>query len=158
VDAGSIVDFATYLTGELYAVLLAHSILGRLARTGSAAASESDAAFARGVTRGVAEGELARDIFGARTLALTGELAPDLVSEWLSGLLIGREIRAARTWAHAGGGDTSRVRVIGSDALVDRYLRALSLVGIIAEPARPDAAAKGLHRIAHAMGLAPSLA
>lgn len=157
VDAGSIVDFATYLTGELYAVLLAHSILGRLAQTGLAASSESGAAFARGVMRGVAEGELAHDIFGARTLALAGELAPGEVSEWLSGLLIGREVRAARAWANSAGFDASHVRVIGSDMLVDRYLRALSLAGIIAEPARPHAAVRGLHCIARAIGLTPSL-
>lgn len=157
VDAGSIVDFATYVTGELYAVLLAHSILGRLAQTGLAAPSESDAAFVRGVTRGVAKGDLAHDVFGARTLVLAGELAPGEVSEWLSGLLIGREIRAARAWAQAAGFDASRVRVIGSDTLVDRYLRALSLAGIIAEAAQPDAAVRGLHCIARAMGLTPSL-
>jgi 2-dehydro-3-deoxygalactonokinase len=34
VDNGRLVEFATFMTGELYAVLLGHSILGRMAGSG----------------------------------------------------------------------------------------------------------------------------
>ena len=90
-------DFATYMTGEMHGVLLKHSILGRLAQP---AGPEPGPAFALGVTRGLGAGGLCHDLFGARTLVLIGELVPEEVSDWLSGLLIGREVRDARFWAH----------------------------------------------------------
>ena len=59
----------------------------------------------------------------------TGALASDDVADWLSGLLIGREIRAARAWALRAGIDPSIVRIIGSDALAERYELALGRRG-----------------------------
>ena len=151
VERGRIVDFTTFLTGELYAVLIDHSMLGRLA--GNEPGVFSRDAFSRGVARGLADGELSHDIFGARTLALTGALPPDDVADWLSGLLIGREIRGAREWALRAGIDPSIVRVIGSDALIQRYELALADAGVLAERGSGDAAALGLWRIAACAGI-----
>lgn len=151
VERHAIVDFATFMTGELYAVLLAHSILGRLAQP-AAAPGPPGPAFARGVAQGLGEGALSHLAFGARTLALTGGLAPPDVPDWLSGLLIGHELRHARAWADARGLATDRVRVIGSDALVARYLAALAQAGLRAEPGPPEAAVRGLLRIARHAG------
>ena len=151
VDHGRVVDFTTFMTGELYSVLLEHSMLGRLA-AGDPEALAQDA-FSRGAARGLQAGELAHDIFGARTLVLAGMLSPDDVADWLSGLLIGREIRAAREWATHAGADPGAVRVIGDGALAVRYELALADAGIVAETADPDAAAHGLWRIAVHAGL-----
>jgi 2-dehydro-3-deoxyphosphogalactonate aldolase len=74
------------------------------------------------------------------------------VPEWLSGFVIGREIRNARTWAQHAGDDASRVLVVGSDALATRYLTALEVSEIAATPGPVDAAAAGLYRIALAAG------
>jgi len=145
VRGGRIVEFVTYMTGEVYALLLAHSILGRMA--GPASASPR-AVFAKGVARGMESGGLLHQIFGARTLALAGELAADDVSDWLSGVLIGAEIRSARTWAQRFGDAATRVRVIGGDALTARYIAAFDQAGVDAHPASPDAAARGLVAIA----------
>ena len=147
VEHGRILAFRTYLTGELYAVLLANSILGRLALT-AANGERPGPAFARGVARGVAERALGHAIFGARTLALTGELAAQDVGDWLSGVLIGQEIADAQRWSGEQGVDAERVRLIGTDALVARYAEACALAGSIAEPGPADAAARGLFRIA----------
>lgn len=149
VEQGRIVDFATFMTGELFAVLLEHSILGRLARA-APLTIEPTAAFDRGLARGLEPGSLAHDAFGARTLALTGELAAADVGEWLSGLLIGREIHDARGWAAFG---MMPVCVIGNDALSARYAHALGFAGIAADRAPPDAAARGLWSIARVAGL-----
>jgi 2-dehydro-3-deoxygalactonokinase len=151
VEHGRIVDFATFMTGELYAVLIDHSMLGRLA--GHEPGRFARDAFSRGVARGLDEGELAHDLFGARTLALAGELESEEVADWLSGLLIGREIRAARAWAQRAGVDASIVRVIGSDALVERYDLALGDAGALAARGEADAAALGLWRIAQRAGM-----
>jgi 2-dehydro-3-deoxygalactonokinase len=150
VEGSVVLDFATFLTGELHEALLAHTILGRLADR--AAVGDAGAAFARGVARGLGAGTLLHDIFGARTLALMGELAPADVSEWLSGVLIGREIRNACVWAQRAGDDASRALVVGSDALTDRYVKALELADVHATRGPADAAAVGLYRIAVAAG------
>ena len=146
VEHGRIVDFTTFMTGELYAVLIDHSMLGRIA--GHEPGRLSREAFSQGVARGLDEGELSHDLFGARTLALYGELASEDVADWLSGLLIGREIRGARAWALRAGIDPSIVRIIGSDALAERYDLALGDAGVLARRASQDAAARGLWRIA----------
>ena len=80
--------------------------------------------------RGLGAGNLVHDVFGARTLALMGELAGADVADWLSGVMIGREVRNARTWAQRYGYDGARVRLIGEDALVARYAMALSQADI----------------------------
>jgi 2-dehydro-3-deoxygalactonokinase len=152
VASGRILDFMTFMTGELWSVLLTHSILGRLA-TNAAQAQGIGPAYASGVARGLGPGSLAHDLFGARTLALTGDLAGDDVADWLSGLMIGREVRNARTWARRQGYDRACVRLIGDDALVARYEVALMQADIAVERAHPHAAAHGLWRIAARAGI-----
>lgn len=155
VASGRIVDFMTLMTGEMWSVLLKHSILGRLATP--AQTEGIGPGYAKGVARGLGPGNLAHDMFGARTLALTGELAGDEVADWLSGLMIGREVRNARTWAHRHGYDGSRVRLIGDDALVARYELALVQADVAVERAHPHAAAHGLWRIAVHAGIVGDL-
>jgi 2-dehydro-3-deoxygalactonokinase len=152
VDRGRVIDFATFVTGELYTLLLEHSMLGRLA--GDAAGSHGSDAFARGVMHGLGPGELMHDLFAARTLALAGRLAPDEVAEWLSGLLIGREVREGLRWARESGVGAGGVRIIGDDALADRYESALCDAGVPTEVASADSAAYGLWRIAAQAGIA----
>jgi 2-dehydro-3-deoxygalactonokinase len=151
VEHGRVVDFTTFMTGELYAVLIDHSMLGRLA--GHEPGRFSRDAFSRGVARGLEDGELAHDIFGARTLALTNALGSDDVADWLSGLLIGREIRGARAWASRAGIEPSVVRIIGADALAERYELAIADAGMLALRGDGDAAALGLWRIAMRAGI-----
>jgi 2-dehydro-3-deoxygalactonokinase len=150
VERGRLVDFSTYMTGELFGILLAHSILGRLAQP---VGPGTGPGFARGVARGLGAGALNHDLFGARTLALMGDLPAEDVADWLSGLLIGREVRNARAWAQRSGHDGARVRLIGSDALVLRYHLAFEQADIAAERGPADAAALGLWRIARAAGI-----
>ena len=145
VERGQLVDFSTYMTGEMYNVLLSHSILGRLAQPSG---QDPGPAFARGVKRGLGAGGLSHDLFGARTLALTGELAPSDVPDWLSGLLIGRELRNGLVWAQRKGCDGASVRLAGTDALMARYAGAMTLAGIAVVRAPADSAARGLWRIA----------
>jgi 2-dehydro-3-deoxygalactonokinase len=152
VEQGRLADFATFMTGEMYNVMLKHSILGRLAKPANGAPGPG---FARGVTRGLGTGGLSHDLFGARTLALTGELAAADVPDWLSGLLIGREVRNARVWAQQKGCDGARVRLVGADALLARYAAAMTQAGIEVEMAPAEAAAIGLWRIAQHAALTP---
>ena len=144
VEAGGVASFATFMTGELYSVLREHSILGRLGTAGSDAA-----AFDRGVHAGLRAGAaLSHGLFSARTLALTGELAPEGVADYLSGLLLGAEIAAARGWMERGGARNLSITLIGDAKLCERYRLAMATAGIEARIGPVDAAARGLWRLA----------
>jgi 2-dehydro-3-deoxygalactonokinase len=103
--------------------------------------------------RGLGTGSFMHDVFGARTHVLMGELAGEEVGEWLSGLIIAREIRNARQWAQRRGYDGARVRLVGDDALVARYVVALAAADVAVERADSRAAAFGLWQIAVEAGL-----
>ena len=151
IGAGGIETFATFMTGELYAVLSRHSILGRLA---AVPVQGNDAAFDRGVRRSLDDDAgLSHDLFSARTLALTAELAPAAVADYLSGLLLGAEVAAGRRWLqqHAAGGES--MTLVGEAVLCDRYQRALALAGFESTPGPVNAAATGLWRIARLSGM-----
>jgi len=152
VAAGSIETFATFLTGELYAVLKEHSILGRMMAPGNAAAVADPAAYERGVRRGLAAAgpgaSLLHDLFGTRTLALFGALSPAAACDYLSGLVIGSEIREGRAWAAQHGADAGRAMLVGAPALTGRYATAFGVAGMAAAIGPADAAPRGLWRIA----------
>ncbi len=137
IEGGRIVGFATYFTGEAFAALSAHTILARLMRS----APPDPAAFDRGVARAGEPGHLLHHLFGVRTLGLFGRLAETAAASYLSGLLIGHEVRAALP------GDGTAVHVIGSDELSALYARALTACGVVPVVHAEDAAARGLVRL-----------
>ena len=137
-EGGRITGFATRMTGETRAVLLNHSILGRL----SAPAREpSDEAFRRGVRRSRERGGLLHHLLGTRALGLMGELAPEETDDYLSGLLIGHEVRAAVEDGPPPGG---AVHLAGSATLCRLYALAFAEYGVEHRRHDPDIAARGL--------------
>jgi 2-dehydro-3-deoxygalactonokinase len=144
VEDGRIIRFRTYLTGELFAVLARHSILGRLMADGP----EDEEALLRGVEVALAGPGLLGRLFSARALPLVGGLAETAVRDYLSGLLIGTEIAEGLVAERP-----DAVVVIGSDQLARRYAAALDRAGLRHRPGRPDAAALGQWRIAEAAGI-----
>ncbi|MBA2079925.1 MAG: 2-keto-3-deoxy-galactonokinase [Rhodanobacter sp. 68-29] len=146
---GAVTGFRTLMTGELYALLQRHSILG-----GDATATRDDAAFARGVATARdsgAAGALGR-LFTARALMLDGVLAPGAVPDYLSGLLIGEEFRIALADGLAR--RDVPLQLIGDPALCERYRRAAALFDIDLPSPLQDAAAHGLWRLAVQAGVA----
>jgi 2-dehydro-3-deoxygalactonokinase len=129
-----VAGFATYLSGEAFAALRGHTILGRMMQDGAA----DPAGFARGVARAGDAGHLLHHLFGVRTLGLFGRLAETDAALYLSGLLIGHEVRAALP---AGGGT---VHLIGAAPLCALYARAVTAVGGTPVTHDADAAARGL--------------
>lgn len=134
--------FTTYITGELFGVLSQHSILGRLAGANAGGAAPGEA-FRRGVqhARDVKAG-LASLVFSARSAVLVGDLPAEDSLEYLSGVLIGDEIRAGLA-----SGDRPRV-LIGEPALCDRYATALREFGMTEIETPGDTAPAGLWQIA----------
>jgi 2-dehydro-3-deoxygalactonokinase len=137
IEGGRIASFTTHMTGEAFAALSQHTILGRLMQ----GEAHDDAAFDRGVTRASDPGGLLHHLFGARTLVLAGELPESATRSYLSGMLIGHEIRAALT------GATDPVHLAGEAKLCALYARALAGVGRAARIAPEDAAVRGLAAI-----------
>lgn len=148
---GRVDRFDTYMTGEVFAVLKEYSILGRLMEEGGGPIT---AGFARGVSaRLESDASLLRHIFSGRTLALFDRLDQADIADYLSGLLIGEEVRSALRDYGTDGGVIPPVTIVGSGALTDRYLAALGHAGINATPAPEDAAARGHFAIARRAGL-----
>ena len=149
VRAGHITRFATFMTGELFAVLKQHSILGRL-MTGD---SNVDAGFFRGVQAGLREANTAgllHALFSTRTLGLFGDLAGDQLASYLSGLLLGAEIAGARATFSTG---ATPIMVIGAAGLADPFVGALSIAGLAGQRAPDDVAVQGLAMIGKQTGL-----
>ena len=142
VEHGRIAHFTTHMTGEVYAALRGHTILGRTIRDGA----PNSAAFEAGVERAGNQGGLLHHIFGVRAQTLTGQLAETDAGAYLSGILIGHEIRAGLA-GHPG----AVVQVIGTPDLTQLYATAITACGGFAERHDGDAAAQGLALIgAHA--------
>lgn len=119
-EGGRVTGFRTFMTGEFYGLLSQHSIL---ARTLEAEAPLDEAVFLRGVARaGNGEG-LLHNAFGVRALALFGRLSPAESASYLSGLLIGEELRLQELPA------SREVIAIGAAALTARYALALGQRG-----------------------------
>jgi 2-dehydro-3-deoxygalactonokinase len=149
VEEGRIARFATFMTGELFAVLKSHSILGRL-MVGDAHASD---AFRRGVEfAGMAGGGLLKRLFSARTLPLFDKLPAAAVASYLSGLLIGQEIVEAGNWIGSPHMATGRPTIVGSSLLAQHYAEALAILGIDSRSGPDDAAVTGIRRILIAAG------
>lgn len=134
VERGAIVTYTTYLTGEAFAALGAHTLLAKLMGPEPPAAGD---AFDRGVARSAEPGGLLHHLFGVRTLGLAGRLAAADSASYLSGLLIGHEVRSAMRPA-------TPVTVVGAPALAALYVRGIRSCGGTAETGRHDAAARGL--------------
>jgi 2-dehydro-3-deoxygalactonokinase len=137
------------MTGEVFALLREHSILGRPARE-AGGGQASDVAFDAGVAAvrdGGPAGATAL-LFSARTLVLGGLLPAAHSLDYLSGLLVGEELRCALLEAGEG-----HIQLVGEAALCARYQRALALFGRSASLAGADVAAQGLWQIAQRAGL-----
>jgi 2-dehydro-3-deoxygalactonokinase len=120
VRGGRVTGFRTFMTGEAYGLFAQHSIL---ARTLDAAAPLDAEAFLHGVTRAGSGEGLLHDAFGVRTLGLFGRLSPAQSASYLSGLLVGEELRQQKL------PERGEVIVIGAAALVERYALALGAKG-----------------------------
>jgi 2-dehydro-3-deoxygalactonokinase len=149
-DGTRVTGFTTAMTGELYGLLMRDSILARLA-TGEPG-TEVTEAFTRGLDAEDARGEergLAALLFTARPLALAGRLDPAEIADYVSGLLVGSEVRHMLRGTPAG-----VVALCGPPATEHRYRFALERGGALVHTVGEGAAARGLWGVALDAGLA----
>jgi 2-dehydro-3-deoxygalactonokinase len=120
VHNGQVSDFSTWMTGEFYALLSQHSIL---ARSLSPHAALEPNSFQRGVEQALRGPNLLHTAFGTRALDLFGQMGPDALPSYLSGLVIGEELKA-QTF-----NPEQTVHIVGGPSLTERYTLALRLLG-----------------------------
>lgn len=131
---GRIERFCTFMTGEVYAVLKQHSILGRMMHDGPPDAG----AFAEGVQRSGEPGGLLHHLFGVRTRGLMGELGPAASASYLSGIVIGHELRTF---------EGEKFNLLGAPELAALYQQAAAALGIETRTLEADSAVRSLHRL-----------
>ncbi len=135
VENGRIARFTSHMTGEAFGALRGHTILGRMMKDGP----PNEAAFLSGVARAGEPGGLLHHLFGVRTQGLTGKLSETDSAPYLSGILIGHELRAELAGVQ---GET--VHLIGAPELVALYARAIAACGAKTVSHDADAAVRGL--------------
>lgn len=116
--AGAILDFATAMTGEMFALLKAHALIGS-EMTGDV---DAGASFRKGVEAS-GQDDLLSALFGVRAAAVLGRRASGEAAAYVSGLLIGSDCRARLDRPG------QQVHLLADGLLASLYTVAIELVG-----------------------------
>ena len=139
---GKINGFTTFMTGEVFYVMCQHSILRKLMTDQGRIETDAVRWFDEGVVKAKAGISLLSGFFGVRARALFAEIPEAYTKDYLSGLLIGTEIRDAYK------DNTTEVTMIGSGPLIELYGRAIKSFGGQAQLANENLAAAGIYQLA----------
>ena len=142
VHSGRVMQFQTFMTGEVFALMSQHSILGKTLDLNGAF---DPAIFLQGVDQSQRAGSVLHHLFAVRTLGLFDRLSAAQLPSYLSGLLIGEELRTQTVNA-----DSGPVILIGSDTLTQRYSLALQHLGMACQSHGAQATWAGLFALASA--------
>jgi 2-dehydro-3-deoxygalactonokinase len=124
VTDGKLIDFRTYITGEMFNLLRQSGTLAQL-MTGD---DEDETAFARGVRATGPDTELLNRVFSARSLTLFRRLEGKELASYLSGMLVATEMRdALAAWPDLA---QTGVTCIGSAGMLARYGACANLLGL----------------------------
>lgn len=126
----SLIKFRTIITGELYSALLTNTLIGQLAEL----ETWCENTFIEAALAGFNSRTVIADLFQCRSSVLLNQLESNQVSAYLSGLLIGNEIReGTRTLSE----DCESVVLVGSDTLCSKYQLAMEAVNLKVVKAEP---------------------
>ena len=137
---GRITDFSTWMTGEMYALLRQHSILARTMPTHDETYSAQ--AFGQGVRVALEGRGLLNTAFSGRTLALFHRIEINALPSYLSGLVIGEELKGQPLKSG------EALVLIGEPQLCACYEQALALLGVVPHTIGNQATWRGLRAIA----------
>jgi len=118
--AGRMHDFRTVMTGELFSLLKAHSILADLLE----GPVEPNAAFRQAARHAINDEKLPSDLFGVRAGVLLGEMKKEDAASYISGLLIGTDVRIGLTPPKR-----AQIVIIGRPDLTRLYAAAIGETG-----------------------------
>ena len=150
-DGQSVIcGLSTHMTGEMYNIVVDHSLLGKgLAHSDNTKNTDIDS-FLLGIHTSQRKGGMLHHLFSARTLRLEQKLKPEHVTSYLSGLLIGAELAAVIETTNK----LEHVYLIGNSILNDLYAKALSELGYLSTPiCSAKASALGIINIAQKANL-----
>lgn len=134
----AITGFITCMTGDVFGALRRCTILSRIMTEEN---SVDNGAFLRGVARSADAGGLLHHLFSVRSLALMDELTPQDSASYLSGLLVGHEVRSVMP-------ADAHVHLVGNAVLSKLYGWAINACHGSFTIEDSDAAARGLAAIA----------
>jgi 2-dehydro-3-deoxygalactonokinase len=120
---GKITNFQTHLTGELFELLRNHSTLTKATQSTKKLCASQD--FVAGLNAD--SSDLLHQFFSIRANWIQGK-SEDASREYLSGLLIGSEIKSAMRSFHA-----NEATLVASESLAEIYIFALAHFGITAK-------------------------
>lgn len=115
---GALADFTTAMTGEMFALLKAHALIGS-EMTGEVEVNDD---FRKGVEAS-ADSDLLSALFGVRAASVLGKRAPGAAAAYVSGLLLGSDCRARITVAE------QPVHLLADGLLARLYSAAIATVG-----------------------------
>jgi len=142
IENGAVTRFTTFMTGELFGLLTQHSVLRH--SVGREAEAEG---FAVGLEAG---GQMLSRLFSVRAGDLLFGRSPGWNAGYLSGLLIGAEVKAAL--GPGSGANEGPIALVGAAALIGRYAEALAAAGRrVLRVDGEEAALKGLARLRRLM-------
>ncbi len=120
-------EFLTAPTGELFAMLCEHSVLVRDKTT---PIEHHPRDFERGLAESAKHPDVSvlHRLFQSRSLRLDKQLSPEGAASWMSGLLIGTDVKGALSLFNEHD-PAAPVYIIGSPQLTASYALALSLLG-----------------------------
>ncbi len=123
-ENSTVTRFETAMTGELFELLSTRSVL-RHALAGANADLPDDDGYADGFDAGLSAPErLNAMLFRTRAAMLVSGRSPEWCRAYLSGLLVGSEIAAFRSWR-----SVAPIALIGSERLCSLYAKALARDG-----------------------------
>jgi 2-dehydro-3-deoxygalactonokinase len=117
---GVIQRFGTVMTGELFSLLKEHSILAELLH-GPVAVND---AFRRGVRYTLERAVLPAALFEVRAAVLLDQMKKEDAPSYVSGLLIGTDVRIGLSWPLA-----ARIGIMGRKDLTSLYSAAIGEAG-----------------------------
>lgn len=135
VEDSHVIHFQTALSGELFALMAAHSVLAR----GAVAVSGSHASFAEGlrIAKRADKTGLLHLLFSTRSRQLAGEIPKEETASYLSGLVIGEDVAASlRLFA-----PDDAVTLVCAPDLAGLYTQALAQHGVASQTITGDDAA-----------------
>jgi 2-dehydro-3-deoxygalactonokinase len=119
-EDGRIAAFRTVMTGELFSLLKEHSILADLL----AVPAEPGPAFEAGVRHGLGNDDLTAELFSVRARTLLGKAPREEAGAYVSGLLIGADLKVGLPLAGEG-----EVVAMGRPELTRLFRSGLAVAG-----------------------------
>lgn len=148
IEDGSVVNFETFMTGELFEVLGRHSLLRASVNLDGRSSTEVSQEMRKAFTKGVLaarERGLAAGLFQVRTRAVLGQHPPDENTQFLSGLLVGAELE--RLAKIAGTAPVIIAAARGHSALYQSACEILGLAARVLPPERIEYASIRAHAL-----------